>query len=238
MKLISFSLVALVAVFLTGCEWMPGHPKKADKRPEPHDITSFETLYHQNCRGCHGGEGSGAAVLPLDNELYLSILPKERLREIITRGIPKTSMPGFLIEEGGTLTEKQVEILTNGIYAWSKGAAAPGTPPYTGPLGDAARGGEIIAQHGAAFMNTKVDGGPYGWATGLGNPAFVGQVSDQYLRTLVIVGRPDLGFADYRTRIPGQVMTDQDINDVVAWLVAQRKNEFGQPLVPAATPQP
>jgi hypothetical protein len=58
-------------------------------------------------------------------------------------------------------------------------------------------------------------------------------VSDQYLRTIVICGRPDLGAPDWRGNLPGTPMSRQDVADVVAWLAAQRTMTPGQPY-PAA----
>jgi len=52
--------------------------------------------------------------------------------------------------------------------------------------------------------------------------AFLTLASDQYLRTIVIVGRPELGAPDWRGNVPGKPMSQQDISDVVAWLSAQR----------------
>jgi len=47
-------------------------------------------------------------------------------------------------------------------------------------------------------------------------------VSDQQLRTIVIVGRPELGAPDWRNNVPGHPMSAQEISDVVTWLAAQR----------------
>jgi hypothetical protein len=52
--------------------------------------------------------------------------------------------------------------------------------------------------------------------------SFLNLVSDQYLRTIVIVGRPELGAPDWRGNVPGKPMSQQDVSDVVAWLSAQR----------------
>ena len=61
------------------------------------------------------------------------------------------------------------------------------------------------------------------------HPAYLGLVSDQYLRTIVIAGR-DLGCPDFQNRVSGRPMSGEEISDVVAWLASQRKNEFGEPL--------
>ena len=64
-------------------------------------------------------------------------------------------------------------------------------------------------------------GGPKGGS--IVDPNYLDLVSDQHLRTTVIVGRPDLGKPDWRANVPGHPMSPQDIADVVAWLAAQRQ---------------
>ena len=55
------------------------------------------------------------------------------------------------------------------------------------------------------------------------DPAYLALVSDQALRTAVIVGRSDLGMPDWRANISGRAMTAQEISDVVAWLASHRQ---------------
>jgi len=59
--------------------------------------------------------------------------------------------------------------------------------------------------------------------------SFLALVSDQDLRTTVIAGRPDLGHPDWRNYVSNKPMTPQEVTDVVAWLVAQRNANPGQP---------
>jgi mono/diheme cytochrome c family protein len=56
------------------------------------------------------------------------------------------------------------------------------------------------------------------------DPAYLGLVSDQYLRTVVIAGRPDLGMPGFREYVPGKPMTPEEISDVVAWLASHRQS--------------
>jgi hypothetical protein len=58
--------------------------------------------------------------------------------------------------------------------------------------------------------------------------AYLSLISDQGLRTIVITGRPDFDAPDWRKNKPGQPMSDQQISDVVAWLVAQRPKQASQ----------
>jgi len=70
-------------------------------------------------------------------------------------------------------------------------------------------------------------GGPKG--SSITNKSFLALVSDQGLRTVVIVGRPELGAPDWRENVPGKPMSDQEITDVVAWLVSHRNQNPEQP---------
>lgn len=229
MKSAGAFLFCMVMVGLAGCDWMPGRPKLADKRPEPAHITDFKVLFSQNCRGCHGDGTGPAGSISMNDPLYLSILPKEQLRHIVAKGIPGTRMPGFAVSDGGSLTEAQVDILVEGILAWATKPAPPNAPPYSSALGDPVRGAATFAV--ACGSCHGVDGtGVAGKAGSVVDPAYVGLSSDQYLRTIVIAGRSDLGCPDYLSRIPDRPMTNEEISDVTAWLVSQRKNEFGQPV--------
>jgi hypothetical protein len=70
-------------------------------------------------------------------------------------------------------------------------------------------------------------GGPK--ASSIVNGSFLALLNDQELRTIVIVGRPDLGAPDWRNNVPGKSMSAQDVSDVVAWLASQRSKFPGQP---------
>ena len=73
----------------------------------------------------------------------------------------------------------------------------------------------------------KGEGGPKGSA--ITNKSFLALVSDQELRTIVIVGRPELGAPDWRGNLPSKPMSDQEVTDVVTWLASRRVANPGQP---------
>jgi cytochrome c oxidase cbb3-type subunit 3/ubiquinol-cytochrome c reductase cytochrome c subunit len=60
-------------------------------------------------------------------------------------------------------------------------------------------------------------------------------LNEQTLRTTIIAGRPDIGEPDWRGHISGRAMTDEEITDVTAWMMAQKPATPGQPY-PNATP--
>lgn len=231
------SILSLACVALVGCDWMPGKPnQQVDEWKPASAVTDFKTLYTQNCLACHSDGTNLAGSTSLNNPLYLSIIPEAELTDIITNGVKGTLMPAFSSTHGGALTEQQIGILVQGILAWKNNAPVPAdAPPYAAPLGNAQNGASAFSLSCASCHGA--DGtGLAGKAGSVVNPAYLGLVSDQYLRTIVIAGRSDLGCPDYQHRIPGRAMTNEEISDVTAWLVSQRKNEFGQPLAPTSTP--
>jgi cytochrome c oxidase cbb3-type subunit 3/ubiquinol-cytochrome c reductase cytochrome c subunit len=64
------------------------------------------------------------------------------------------------------------------------------------------------------------------------DPAYLALMSDQSLRSTIIVGRPDEHMPDWRTDASDpntRAMTDQEITDTVAWLASKRIATPGQP---------
>lgn len=229
-------VLAGVAVAFVGCDWMPGKPKPADAWKPASAITDFTTLYRQNCIGCHGMGKVVSGSIGMDNPTYLAVVPREVLAEVISQGVPGTGMPGFSAAAGGTLTGDQIEILVNGLLAKKPASPPSDLPVYAAALGDVVRGGGVFAESCASCHGAKGQGGDT--AGSVVNPAYLDLVSNQYLRTISIAGRPELGCPDFASRTPGKAMTNQDVADVAAWLAAQRKNEFGRPVTPSAPAQP
>ena len=120
-------------------------------RPEqyvlPSQVMDFGVLYKDNCAGCHGQNGRHGAARPLNDPLYLALAGKEKLRNVIANGVPRTSMPAFAIKAGGTLTDQQVAILADQIEArWSQPGEFAGVdlPPYSAePRRPGARQGSV-----------------------------------------------------------------------------------------------
>jgi mono/diheme cytochrome c family protein len=225
----------LAALALPSCDWMPGKPSLEDKWKAPSEITSFTELYSSNCLGCHADGRSIAGSNTLKDPLYLALLTPEKLRAIIADGVEGYNMPAFALENGGQLTDQQIDILVQGIMAWadpSKLPAAP-LPPYSAPLGDVAAGQAVFAQYCASCHGADGNGGEKAGA--VTNPYYLDLVSNQYLRTIAITGRPELGCPDFASRVAGQPMSPEAVSDVVAWLASRRVNEFGQPLQPNQT---
>jgi cytochrome c oxidase cbb3-type subunit III len=237
-----WAILALFASWAAGCD-LPGRPKAGDREVSPEKETNFSVLFRRNCVGCHGANGKWGPAPPLNDKLFLSLIPDAELRRVIAQGRPGTPMPAFGAAEGGHLSAEQVNILADGIKPrWSAGDSAPRTaPPYvrTQTHRDASAGGNeddgmmVFAMacascHGDHGQGRRQGGDTTGKSAGaINDPDFLALISDQALRRYVITGRPDLGMPDYadRTGRPSgfKSLTDDDVANVVALLASWRE---------------
>jgi cytochrome c oxidase cbb3-type subunit III len=223
----------LIGVAFTGCDALPGRPKVADREPLASQVMTFSALYAANCAACHGADGRLGASRPLNDPVYLALVPRDRLRRVIAVGVPGTLQPAFAQSAGGSLTDAQIDALVAGLVErWGgvEPVRSAGLPPYAATDGDAARGKTVYAAACAGCHGAEAKAGPKAGA--VWDASYLALVSDQYLRTTVIAGRTDLGMPDWRGYTPGQPLSAQQISDVVAWLIAQRRPVPGRP-VPA-----
>jgi len=225
------AFAALGAILFSGCDAAPGKPKVGSETIAPSEVSDFATLYSENCAGCHGTEGHGGAAIGLANPVYLAIVDDSTIRKDIANGLRGTAMPAFAESAGGLMTDKQIEVITSGIRSrWSKPGTldAANAPSYAAKSTGNAQQGEAAYKtycescHGTAGHGTQK-------GSAITDDSFLALVSDQGLRTIVITGRPELGAPDWRGNVQGKPMSEQEITDVVAWLVSRRAQNPGQP---------
>ena len=234
---VTLAVVALVAS-LVSCSSSPAIHRADSAVVPPSEIVDFNTLYGENCAGCHGVEGSGGAAIGLANPVYLAIADDTVIRRTASNGVPGTPMPAFAQSAGGMLTDKQIDAIVNGIRSWAKPAALGNQtpPPYSAPVpGDPKRGADAYRTYCSSCHGA--DGHGSNKASSIVNGSYLALVSDQQLRTIVIAGRPELDAPDWRGDVEGRPMSAQDVSDVVAWLSSQRPKFPGQPY-PTASMNP
>jgi mono/diheme cytochrome c family protein len=222
--------VLLVGV-LSGCGTPPGQPAKTSITVAPNDVLAFDSLYAENCAACHGRDGQGGPAIALANPVYLAIADDRSIHTAIAAGARGTSMPAFAESAGGMLTDKQIEALVGGIRSrWNRPAALGGAipPSYAAAsAGDTQRGERAYQTFCQSCHGVGGRGGPK--ASAITNDSFLALTSDQYLRTIVIAGRPELGAPDWRGYVAGRPMSGQEVTDVVSWLASHRVQSPGQP---------
>jgi cytochrome c oxidase cbb3-type subunit 3 len=215
---------------LTACNDLPGRPGPHPEVVRPEEVLDFFTLYKENCSGCHGEGGKGGASIALSNPVYLAIADDSAIRNAVSRGVRGTQMPPFAQSSGGVLTDKQLDVLIGGIRAWAKPDPQrdANLPAYsTSTPGDPKHGAEVYGTFCSSCHGPDGKGAKGGSA--ITDGSYLALVSDQYLRTIVITGRPELGAPDWRANVQGRPMSALEIADVVAWLASLRSQFPGQP---------
>ncbi len=203
---------------------MPGNARRRPTRS-----VSFDVVYARNCSGCHGADGRFGPAPPLNDPLFLTIVPDSVLQSVIRDGRPGTLMPAFAQDKGGTLTAAQVQALAGGLKShWRPAGPAGGDlPPYSvATKAKQEDSTDVIQRGGVAFdracagcHGTKGEGDSAG---AIADPAFLALISDQALRRLIITGRPDLGMPNY-AQTDGRdddfrPLTSAEISDLVAFV--------------------
>ena len=222
-------MAALLAFLLTGCDKIPGKPKPEEAYKRPSEITDFAQLYHQNCAACHSlNFETPAASISLNDPVYIAYAGREKMVQITSEGVPGTAMSAFSRDHGGQLTKEQIRIVVNGIMDRSPKLNTPATslPPYKNTPGNVVAGQKVYRAYCASCHGDDGAGDPKGGS--VIDPAYLRLVSDQYLRSVVVAGRAGLGMPNWSQHDSGKIMSDQDIADVVAWLVSHRPKPNAQ----------
>jgi cytochrome c oxidase cbb3-type subunit 3 len=232
MKQPSFGFImAIFTVLVCASCNLPQRSRSQSEVVRPTEILDFKVLYGENCAGCHGSQGKRGAAIPLSDPVFLAIADDAAIRGIVSNGVPGTPMPAFAQSAGGMLTDKQIGAIVSGIRSsWSKpDLLRDANPPaYRAQApGDPIQGAAVYETycsscHGSGGRGSKKAGS-------IVDGSYLALVSDQDLRTNVIIGRPDLGAPDWRGDVSGKPMSGQEISDVVAWLAAKRPKVPGQP---------
>ncbi len=224
--------LACLALVLVGCDF-PGQ-RNAQIRTVPADeVLGFDALYATNCAGCHGPDGRLGPAPPLNDPLFLKIVPDAVVRDVIRDGRPHTLMPAFSQDKGGTLTARQMQVLTTELKTHWKPSPKDdhAVPAYALPkekidhsTAAVQRGAQAYEQ---ACSGCHGAGGKGDSAGAIGDPAFLALLSDQVLRRLIITGRSDLKMPDY-AQTDGRAddfrpLTSDEINDLVAYLRSLEK---------------
>jgi cytochrome c oxidase cbb3-type subunit 3/ubiquinol-cytochrome c reductase cytochrome c subunit len=197
---------------LTGCD-LPGKPREAD-RPKPADqVLDFGAVYQTHCAGCHGADGKLGPAPPLNDPIFLAIVPDVELRRVIYEGRAVTPgqrspMPAFgrsggipltdaqlnalgetkeegqaAVRQQGPLTDAQVKVLAEGIKKRWGPPASGPLPPYLSPTGG--KGGNKA--EGLRVFGRACAGchGPIGQGEKDGHPLRGGAINNQAFLALI-----------------------------------------------------
>jgi len=185
-----------------------------------------ENLYIQHCSVCHGDKGAGGVGIPLDLESFQSSISDDYLEKTIKFGRIGRTMPAF-----GSLSETEISNIVSYIRSFSN------TKPMT--FNPTTVNGNI--DHGKSIYKVKCaschgESGQGGHGTGvtfsrprdlsiiapaLNNAGFLASASDAMIKHTLMVGRAKTPMNSYLK----QGLTENDINDVVAYIRSFEKNQ-------------
>lgn len=84
-----------------------------------------ESLFASSCSGCHGPEGQGSQRAPsLNVRGFLEATGDQAIQQIITLGVPETSMPAW----GDRMTESEIQSIVGFIRSWEPNAPEVAEP--------------------------------------------------------------------------------------------------------------
>ena len=87
-------IILSVLALVPGCD-LPGKPRLADKPIATDKVIDFGKLYAQHCAGCHGFDGKLGPAPPLNDPVFLAIVPDSVLFGVIRGGRSGTPMPAL-----------------------------------------------------------------------------------------------------------------------------------------------
>ncbi len=189
-------------------------------------------LYAENCLVCHGPGGEGRAGATLSN-VFATIAPDEFLREVISRGVQGSFMPAWSEANGGPLTDAEIADLVAYIESWGTTVEpplpAPRRPAATIPAvpevdGDPTAGYVVFQQNCVACHGEEGEG-----RIGATLTTAFAAISPEAL----VVGTISRGVSGSLmppfARDFGGPLTDQEINDVAAYVLSIQHEARPQP---------
>jgi mono/diheme cytochrome c family protein len=196
-------------------------------------------LFAENCAVCHGSNGEGRVGAELSKD-WPSVRPDLRVKTGIEAGVPGSPMPAWSQENGGPLTDDEIEALTLYILSWETGGLPDLSPtptftprPPITPIpdveGDPNRGAVLYAENCAVCHGPNGEG-RVGASLAKDWPALRPDLRVKSVIEHGVAGSPMSAWSQAN----GGPLTDEDINDIVAFILSRPAS--AQPLELTPTP--
>src|SRR5574341_1628920 len=117
---------------------VPAPPRPAQEIPPVEEVqgdpNNGYTIFQQNCVACHGEQGEGRIGRNL-HQAFASVEPGAYAIDIISNGIDGTLMPAWSQDNGGPLTDQQIQDVAAYVFSFQEPAQArpPGDQPVPVP---------------------------------------------------------------------------------------------------------
>ena len=182
-KSLSAGQILALAALVTRWEEIPAGAIPAPAQPIPvteESLALGSGLYASSCANCHGPEGQGSQRAPsLNVKSFLADTNDQAMQQIITLGVPGTSMPVW----GDRMTDAEIQAIVGFIRSWEptapevasptrvrgpwwKSSGAPSLP--SGGSNAANQGSGAQTSQGIVGGQGQTQGGGQGQGTGQG----------------------------------------------------------------------
>jgi mono/diheme cytochrome c family protein len=211
--------------------------------PTQEQLEMGARLYAENCAVCHGPNGEGRVGVTLAKD-WPSIRPDLLVKSVIEAGVPGSPMPAWSQKNGGPLSDAEIDALMLYILSWETGGvpSLSPTPTFTPrpPItpvpeveGDPNQGAVLYAENCAVCHGANGEG-RVGAELDKVWPSIR---PDLRIKTVIengVSGSPMPAWSQKN----GGPLTEQDINDVVAFVLSWQDQAAPSGEVPTPTPAP
>ena len=183
-------------------------------------LAAGKAVFAARCAGCHGEDGAGGLGSKLSDPQFLSMLDDRALYRIVSRGRPGTAMPAW-----GFLGAKDLADVLKYLRSWQ---TVPSVAGSTWTARGRAEFGEVLFKTECAKCH-----GPHGegdLGAQIGNPAFLAEVSDEFLRRTISFGKRGTEMKGFATRARNP-LSEEDIGHLIAYLRSLEKRPGAAPLM-------
>ena len=199
----------------------------AQTSPDP-QLQEGARLYAENCAVCHGDNGEGRIGATLAKD-WPSVRPDLTVKTIIESGIPGSRMPAWSEVNGGPLNAEQIDAVVAYILSWQTGGSAniiivptptplPPVTPVPGVQGDTVRGAALF-QKNCILCHGEGGQGKIGKTLA---KDWSGVRPDLFIKSTISGGIPNTAMPAW-DQANGGPLSEQEINDVVAFVIAMPK---------------
>ncbi len=199
-------------------------PAAAQEGDDQEKLELGAQIFAENCAVCHGEDGQGRIGATLAKD-WPSIRPDLIVRDTLERGIPETLMPAWGLAYGGPLTSQEIDAVTLYILSWQSGGPififptqTPSlklalTPP-PGVTGDPNRGALLFTGN-CAVCHGQEGEGRVGATLAKDWPSIR---PDLQVKSVIEIGVEGSVMPAW-SQEHGGPLTDQDVNDTVAFVL-------------------